>query len=58
MVISQQPAPINSAGLNFPLPQVSTDQAAANVVNQAMSLHVQSISGDKAVGKTKGDKSY
>ena len=58
-IILQQPQTSHPFDFNLPGPSqvpISTDQAASNLVNQALAAHVQSVSGDKIGGKS--DKSY
>ena len=60
-VVTQQPtASTHNANILPVVPPMPVDnqQAAANIVDQAMAAHVQSITGDKAIGKPTGDKSY
>ena len=57
--IVQQPVSSQMGDVNLLRPQppvVSTEQAASNILNQALSAHVQSVSGERIGGK--GDISY
>ena len=59
-IIVQQPVSANNSDQNLSnlvsVP-VNTDQAAASIVNQALSAHMQAVSGDKVTGKSSGEKS-
>ena len=58
-VVVQQPPSSQAGDANLPGTRphtVSTDQAASSLLNQALSAHMQSVSGDRLGGKT--DVSY